>query len=199
MNKKIFTLFLVVAASLIFAVSCNNKTTDPVKDSNTGTTTETTPSGGDNSTPTTPTEPTTPTTPSTPTVEKKDFGKITVSSGADIKNPAAINSIGGKKVSDETKSVTVTLTLDPKVDDVKYEVKAVKREVNSTDSSNQVDTKLDGKTAAFKYDGTKLTLAKDTNLENFEATKTDYYKVTITISKDGYNSKDANVYVKLAY
>ncbi|MCZ9850786.1 hypothetical protein OFR22_08630 [Brachyspira hyodysenteriae] len=36
MNKKIFTLFLVVAASAIFAVSCNNKTTNPVKDSNTG-------------------------------------------------------------------------------------------------------------------------------------------------------------------
>lgn len=59
MNKKLFTLFLVVAASAIFAVSCNNKTTDPVKDSNTGTTTESTPTGGDTS------------TPSTPTVEKK--------------------------------------------------------------------------------------------------------------------------------
>lgn len=60
MNKKLFTLFLVVAASAIFAVSCNNKTTDPVKDSNTGTTTESTPTGGDGSTPSTPTTPTTP-------------------------------------------------------------------------------------------------------------------------------------------
>ena len=59
MNKKLFTLFLVVAASAIFAVSCNNKTTDPVKDSNTGATTESTPTGWDTS------------TPSTPTVEKK--------------------------------------------------------------------------------------------------------------------------------
>lgn len=31
MNKKILTLFLVVAASAILAVSCNNKTTDQVK------------------------------------------------------------------------------------------------------------------------------------------------------------------------
>nr|WP_304333413.1 hypothetical protein [Brachyspira innocens] len=39
MNKKILTLFLVVAASAILAVSCNNKTTDPVKnnDGSTGT------------------------------------------------------------------------------------------------------------------------------------------------------------------
>lgn len=59
MNKKLFTLFLVVAASAIFAVSCNNKTTDHVKDSNTGATTESTPTGWDTS------------TPSTPTVEKK--------------------------------------------------------------------------------------------------------------------------------
>lgn len=57
MNKKLFTLFLVVAASAIFAVSCNNKTTDPVKDSNTGTTTESTPTGGDTSTPSTPSNP----------------------------------------------------------------------------------------------------------------------------------------------
>ena len=54
MNKKLFTLFLVVAASAIFAVSCNNKTTDPVKDSNTETTTESKPTGGDGSTPSTP-------------------------------------------------------------------------------------------------------------------------------------------------
>ena len=53
MNKKLFTLFLVVAASAIFAVSCNNKTTDPVKDSNTETTTESKPTGGDGSTPST--------------------------------------------------------------------------------------------------------------------------------------------------
>lgn len=33
MNKKIFTLFLVVAASAIFAVSCNNKTTNPTSNS----------------------------------------------------------------------------------------------------------------------------------------------------------------------
>ncbi|KLI39594.1 hypothetical protein SZ52_11565 [Brachyspira hyodysenteriae] len=33
MNKKIFTLFLVVAASAIFAVSCNNKTTNPTSSS----------------------------------------------------------------------------------------------------------------------------------------------------------------------
>ncbi|WP_157152982.1 hypothetical protein [Brachyspira murdochii] len=44
MNKKILTLFLVVAASAILAVSCNNKTTNPVKD-NTGSTTTTTPTG----------------------------------------------------------------------------------------------------------------------------------------------------------
>ena len=39
MNKKILTLFLVVAASAILAVSCNNKTTDQVKnnDCSTGT------------------------------------------------------------------------------------------------------------------------------------------------------------------
>ncbi|MEI0549235.1 hypothetical protein R4K89_02860 [Brachyspira intermedia] len=62
MNKKLFTLFLVVAASAIFAVSCNNKTTDPIKNPNTGTTTESTPTGGDGATASTPT---------TPTVEKK--------------------------------------------------------------------------------------------------------------------------------
>ncbi|WP_300754170.1 hypothetical protein [uncultured Brachyspira sp.] len=45
MNKKILTLFLVVAASAILAVSCNNKTTDPVKNTGGSTTTTTTPSG----------------------------------------------------------------------------------------------------------------------------------------------------------
>ncbi|MBW5381688.1 hypothetical protein E6A52_13370, partial [Brachyspira hampsonii] len=152
MNKKILTLFLVVAFSAIFAVSCNNKTTDPVKDSNTGTTTASTPTSAD--------------------PQKKDLGKITASAGTELKKAATIASIATKKTTDETKSVTLTLTLDPKVDDVKYDIKAVKREVNSDDNSNQVNTQLEGKVASFKYDGTKLTLAKDTTLENFEATKT---------------------------
>ncbi|PTY39854.1 hypothetical protein [Brachyspira hampsonii] len=189
MNKKILTLFLVVAFSAIFAVSCNNKTTDPVKNLNTGTT-ESTPTGGGTSTPSTPTS---------ADPQKKDLGKITASAGTELKKAATIASIETKKTTDETKSVALTLTLDPKVDDVKYNIKAVKREINSDDNSNQVNTQLEGKVASFKYDGTKLTLAKETTLENFEATKTDYYKVTITVSKEGYNPKDVDVYVKLAY
>ncbi|MEI0489562.1 hypothetical protein [Brachyspira pulli] len=43
MNKKIFTLFLVAALSAVLAVSCNNKTTSPVKEPTTEGTTETTP------------------------------------------------------------------------------------------------------------------------------------------------------------
>ena len=44
MNKKIFTLFLVLAASAIFAVSCNNKTTNPTESAPTSGDTQTTPS-----------------------------------------------------------------------------------------------------------------------------------------------------------
>ena len=38
MNKKILSLFLVVAASAILAVSCNNKATNPTENSNTSVT-----------------------------------------------------------------------------------------------------------------------------------------------------------------
>ncbi|CRF34007.1 unnamed protein product [Brachyspira suanatina] len=104
MNKKLFTLFLVIAASAIFAVSCNNKTTDPVKDSNTGTTTESKPTGGDTSTPSTPTTP-------TPEVKNitddqietalKTFGELKINDGADKANAA------NGKYSEGTFTITV--------------------------------------------------------------------------------------------
>ena len=135
------------------------------------------------------------------TTPKKNFTSVTVNgTGKDENTFAAISSVKNP-VDSGTMKVAVALAVDPSDSlTLKYSVVAVERIANKggdNDGGNQVDTGLNGNINAFSYDGTdiKLTAASVSNNDN---SKTDYYKVTIAVSADGYNSKNVDIYVKLA-
>ncbi|ADG70655.1 hypothetical protein R4K54_09735 [Brachyspira murdochii] len=166
MNKKILTLFLVVAASAILAVSCNNKTTNPVKD-NTGSTTTTTPTGQ---------EPTT----TTPAGGAEEAQKTAIKTDEIQKVLVALNE---KKDNDSTtkaimKFAKSSVSEDGKVSGVTATGKSDEAKGPSIEGVKKIIATLN--TSTLKIAGVKeikvadagITSSKDNNAKSFTLTLT---------------------------
>ena len=183
MNKKIFTLFLVVAASAVLAVSCNNKTTSPVKEPTTEGTTETTP-----------TKPSNPSSGGTEEVQKTkvELSKLEES----IKALATVTS-ATKEDAIEFKDATIAggkiaLTAKDKTSggDNKVTFANLKTALNEKLTSLKLDgvtisNNLDSQSKPSAKTALKITLTVKPADSKHELDKTTFEKAGLTIKGDG--------------
>ncbi|PCG19800.1 hypothetical protein KQ44_06970 [Brachyspira sp. G79] len=205
MNKKILTLFLVVAASAILAVSCNNKTTNPVKE-NTGSTTTTTPTGGETTTTPTDKDPTTTPTDGKEETQKKTFKSLTADPDGTKEESALKIVVGDAATTADEKKANLKITATGADDDKSFKAESVKYTITGFDNIEAKEKANEEKLSAltkdsFAFNGTELSIPNKTKLGDSGLSgndKFDLVKLTITASVEGYNDQTIDIYVKLA-
>ena len=128
------------------------------------------------------------------TTQNKNITSITPSAGTATDSPLDFGTATGG--SESKQGLTFTIVPDG-IKNLKYTIKSVEKDSGDTDSNN-ADAVLTKD--HFSYDGAQLTISGDgaTAISSLGTSKYNQVIVTITVSGDGYNPKDVQVYVKFA-
>ena len=128
------------------------------------------------------------------TTQNKNITSITPSAGTDTSSPLDFNNATANTA--VNKPLTFTIVPDG-IKNLKYTIKSVEKDSGDTDSNN-ADAVLTKD--HFSYDGAQLTISGDgaTKIDGLGNGKYNKVIVTITVSGDGYNPKDVQVYIKFA-